>query len=315
MAEYLGSGLPKSSVLRRADSVLRSHRVRWWLHLLLFLLTFLTTTAFGSGLTQSFQTGVPLGLDRILDGYVRLGHMDGRFWNGMYFSVPLLLILLAHEFGHYLACLYWDVDASLPYFLPSPTLLGTLGAFIRIRSPILTRATLFDIGIAGPLAGFAVLLPFLTLGVILSQTTMVRNEDPLILGLPLLMKSMEQLRFSNIHTGIVVLHPFAVAGWAGLLATAVNLMPMGQLDGGHITYAALGPRWHRRVSTSFIALLVVLGFLYWAWWGWAVVMFFVGRRHPLVYDQSPLSGRRVLLSIVALILLIVSLAIVPVSAQ
>ena len=142
---------------------------RWWLHSLLFLVTLITTTTFGFAEVQSFRFNRPLEIDWIVDGYVRLAHGDISVWTGLYFSIPLMLILLAHEFGHYIACRRWRVDASLPFFLPSPTLFGTLGAFIRIRSPIYTRRSLFDIGVSGPLAGFVVLLPFLLAGIRMSR--------------------------------------------------------------------------------------------------------------------------------------------------
>ncbi len=294
-------------------------RVRWpnllWLHVLLFIGTLLTTTVFGYALAVSFRAGVPLNIDALFDGYVRLTHLDPQLLAGFWFSGPLLLILLAHEFGHYLACQVWRVDASLPFFLPSPFLLGTLGAFIRIRAPIYTRRILFDIGASGPFAGFLVLLPFLAIGMRLSRFSHSGfRPDTFSFGTPLIMRLMERLQFGAANPVDIHLHPMAMAAWAGLLATSMNLLPMGQLDGGHILYAALGERYHRLIASVAIAGLVLLGFLYRAWWAWAVVMFLFGRRHPLVYDQTPLRGWRLALSGAAILLLIVSLAVVPVSA-
>jgi membrane-associated protease RseP (regulator of RpoE activity) len=289
---------------------------RLWLHLLLFLCTFLTTTVFGFALTESFRAGIPLNIDWLFDGYVRLGHLDPELLLGLWFSGPLMLILLAHEFGHYLACQAWSVDASLPYFLPSPLLLGTFGAFIRIRAPIYTRRILFDIGASGPIAGFVVLLPFLAAGLRLSHLGHFGvSPEALSFGTPILMRLAEWLRFGTLNPPAIQLHPMAMAAWAGLLATAMNLLPMGQLDGGHILYAALGERYHRLVASVAIAALVLLGFLYRAWWGWAVVMFLFGRRHPLVYDQTPIRGWRLALSGIAFLMLVVSLAVVPVSTR
>jgi membrane-associated protease RseP (regulator of RpoE activity) len=290
---------------------------RLWLHILLLCATFLTTTVFGFAAAESFNAGIPLNVDWLFDGYIRLAHLDRQLLLGLWFSAPLMLILLAHETGHYIACRMWGVDASLPYFLPSPLLLGTLGAFIRIRAPIYTRQILFDIGASGPFAGFVVLLPFLVAGIRLSRLSHFGAfpPDALSFGTPLLMQLTEWMRFGFVSAHDVQLHPMAMAAWAGLLATAMNLLPMGQLDGGHILYAALGERYHRLIATAAIGGLVLLGFAYRAWWGWAVVMFFFGRRHPLVYDQTPLRGWRVVLSGAAFVLLVLSLAAIPVSTR
>jgi membrane-associated protease RseP (regulator of RpoE activity) len=289
---------------------------RWWLHSLLFVLTLITTTTFGFAEVQSFRFNRALEIDWVVDGYVRLAHGDLSVLTGLQFSIPLMLILLAHEFGHYIACQRWRVDASLPFFLPSPTLFGTLGAFIRIRSPIYTRRSLFDIGVSGPLAGFIVLTPFLLAGVRMSRFVPgVGTRGSVVFGTPILLHLLQWLRFPGVSPSDVLLHPMAMAAWAGLLATAINLLPMGQLDGGHILYAAFGPKLHRVLSTVFVAVLVLLGFAYWPWWVWAVVMFFFGRRHPLVYDETPLDGYRVGVTIVALLLFVLSISIVPVYAK
>jgi membrane-associated protease RseP (regulator of RpoE activity) len=289
---------------------------RWWLHTLLFLLTLITTTTFGFAEVQSFRSNRPLEIDWIVDGYVRLARGDSSVLTGLQFSIPLMLILLAHEFGHYIACQRWRVDASLPFFLPSPTLFGTLGAFIRIRSPIYTRKSLFDIGVSGPLAGFVVLMPFLLAGIRMSRLIPgVGTRGSVVFGTPLLLHVLQWLRFPGASPSDILLHPMAMAAWAGLLATAINLLPIGQLDGGHILYAAFGARLHRVLSTIFVAVLVLLGFAYWPWWVWAVIMFFFGRRHPLVYDETPLDGYRVVVTIVALLLFLLSISIVPVYAK
>jgi membrane-associated protease RseP (regulator of RpoE activity) len=136
-----------------------------------------------------------------------------------------------------------------------------------------------------------------------------------VFGTPLLLHLLEWLRFPGVARPDILLHPMAVAAWAGLLATAINLLPIGQLDGGHILYAVFGPRLHRVLSTIFIAVLVLLGFAYWPWWIWAVLMFFFGRRHPLVYDETPLDGYRVAVSMAALLLFLLCISIVPVFAR
>jgi membrane-associated protease RseP (regulator of RpoE activity) len=225
------------------------------------------------------------------------------------------LILLSHEMGHYVACRRWRVEATLPFFLPSPTLLGTLGAFIRIPSPIYSRRGLFDIGVSGPIIGFIVLLPVLAIGVWMSKIVPgVNAAGTLVFGTPLLLRLFEAVRFPGVAVQSVALHPIAVEGWAGLLATALNLLPAGQLDGGHIVYALGGEFAHKIVSRIVLLLLLGLGFFWPAWWLWAILLFFF-RRHPLIYDVEPLGGRRTMLAGFALAILIVSLAVVPVEVK
>ena len=286
----------------------------WWANVACFLATLLTTTVFGWALVVSFRRDRPLDADLIWYGYGRLLHGDPIIWSGLEFSAPLLLILLSHELGHYLECVHWRVDATLPYFLPSPTLFGTFGAFIRITSPILTRTSLFDIGIAGPLAGFVVLTPFLIAGVAFSHPLPYTPHSDFVFGTPLVMQLLERIFFPGVAVTRILLHPMAMAAWAGLLATAINLLPVGQLDGGHIVYAALGPRLHRIISTVLVGVLAIMGFWYWTWWIWALALFFLGRRHPLVYDQEPLPQSRLVLVGVICVVLLLSFSVVPVRA-
>lgn len=282
---------------------------RWWLHSLLFVLTFVTTTAFGYALVRSFAVGRSLDYVFIEVSYRRLFTGDRQIWSGIVYSIPVLTILLAHEAGHFVACRRWQVDATLPFFLPSPTLLGTLGAFIRIRAPIYNRRSLFDIGVSGPIAGFVVLLPFLATGIGMSRVVPGANaNDSLIFGTPLLMRAFELICFPSAAAQDIALHPIAIAAWAGMLATSINLLPAGQLDGGHILYALGGNRVHRFASFAVIAFLVLLAALIWYWPSllWAVLLFLF-RRHPLVYDQEPLGRKRVIIAALALAILIVSL--------
>jgi len=285
----------------------------WWLNGLLFVLTLATTTIFGAAWVASFEAGRAFDLDLLWESYQRFFHGNVNILLGLRFSGPLLLILLAHEFGHFVACRYWRVDASLPYFIPSPSLFGTWGAFIRIRSPIYSRNGLFDIGISGPIAGFVVLAPILIAGVLLSrELPLGAAPQSFVLGTPLVMRLLEWARFGSLEPSRILLHPMAVAGWAGLLATAMNLLPIGQLDGGHILYAAGGDRWHRIVSRAGVATLALLGFLYWPWWIWALLMFFLFRRHPLVYDERPLPAGRGALCAAAALIFLLSLSVVPI---
>ena len=208
-------------------------------------------------------------MSRVLRPYASFLRHPASLLSGLPFSLTLLTILLAHEFGHYLAAMYHRVDASLPYFLPSP-LLGTFGAFIRVRSPIYSKRALFDIGIAGPLAGFVFLLPALAVGLAFSNDS--RHRAPGQRSSSASRLSQWLLERTHISRACaptdIYLHPVARAAWVGMLATALNLLPIGQLDGGHILYA-LFPRRHRAVSRSalhpaaaagcFLARLAVLG--------------------------------------------------------
>jgi len=273
-----------------------SGRPRYWLHALLLLLTLLTTTAIGARLVANFRENVPaFNLERDLAAILAMWSHPLELLTGLPFSLTLMTILLAHEFGHYLACRYYRVDASLPYFIPFPSFIGTLGAFIRIRSPIYSRQVLFDIGIAGPLAGFVFLLPALAIGLAYSKILPgVANRGDLVMGVPPLMWLLDKAIFPGISTADIYLHPVARAAWVGIFATALNLLPIGQLDGGHILYSFVGDR-HKLLSKIFVAALLPLGLFtrYWPWFLWAVLLYIFCLRHPSIFDSSRLSpGRR-----------------------
>src|SRR5579864_4782139 len=192
---------------------------RWAVHWLLLGLTFLTTTIVGVVLTLSFEGNRPIDLDQYVSVFGVIGARPVVLLQGLAFSVTLLSILLAHELGHYFACLYYGIDASLPYFLPAPTPIGTLGAFIRIHSPIYSRRALFDVGIAGPLAGFVVLVPALAAGVAMSKVIPgIAAQGDLVFGVPLIQRLMEGLFLHGIASVNVLLHPVARAAWVGTLA-------------------------------------------------------------------------------------------------
>jgi membrane-associated protease RseP (regulator of RpoE activity) len=227
---------------------------------------------------------------------------------GWPYSVTILAILGCHELGHYFACRYYDVDASLPYFLPAPiTMTGTLGAFIRIREPIRTKRMLFDIGIAGPIAGFLVAVPALFLGVAWSSVTPISQDGGLWLGEPILVKLASRLLWGPLPDGYtLLLHQVGFAAWFGLLATALNLFPIGQLDGGHISYAVLGRR-STYVTVAMIGVAIVLSFLSASWIVWTVLMvvmlFTFGARHPRTVDEDvPLDRARLILAICAVVM-------------
>lgn len=290
-------------------------RERYWIHGLLFLATLVTTTVVGAAMQYDFDRNLPFDVERGLEAFTRLWTHPAWLLRGLPFSLTLMAILLAHEMGHYLACLYYRVDASLPYFLPSPSLAGTFGAFIRIRSAIYSKRVLFDIGVAGPLAGFVFLAPALAVGLAFSKVIPgIAHQGSVQFGMPPLQWLLQHAIFPGVPSGDIYLHPIARAAWIGVLATALNLLPIGQLDGGHILYALLGDR-HKLVSKAAIALLVPLGiFFWWAWLLWAVVLFLLGRRHPLIYDPSEVGPGRKRLGWAAMAVFLLCFMLAPVSS-
>ena len=246
---------------------------------------------------------------------IRLAQLIVR---GFWYSGTILAILGCHELGHYFACRYYDVDASLPFFLPVPTLTGTLGAFIRIREPIPTKRMLFDIGIAGPIAGFLIAVPTLIVGISMSHVARLPpNFVGYELGEPLLFKLVSMLAWGTIPNGYSLnMHPMAFAAWFGLLATALNLFPMGQLDGGHISYAVLGRR-STYVTFGTVVVAVGLAFFYSSWLVWTVLMvimlFMFGPRHPRVFDEHvPLDRTRLILALVAVAMFVLCFTPAPI---
>jgi membrane-associated protease RseP (regulator of RpoE activity) len=285
---------------------------RWALHWLLLALTLCTTTLVGVVLTHSFQTNQPLDLDQYITVFTTLESRPLLLLDGLAFSITLMTILLAHELGHYFACRYYGIDASLPYFLPFPSPIGTLGAFIRIRSPIYTRQALFDIGIAGPLAGFLVLVPALVIGIAESRVIPgIAERGDLIFGVPAIQRFFEWFLLPGVRSADISLHPIARAAWVGMLATALNLLPIGQLDGGHILYAFTG-RWHKTLSRIFVLALIPLGIFYsHSWLVWAAVLFFFALRHPVIFDATKLDKKRITLGLTALAIFLLTFTLVP----
>jgi membrane-associated protease RseP (regulator of RpoE activity) len=291
-----------------------SVRHRYWLHLLLLAATLLTTTAMGARLALNFEQNVPPFSDSDLDALSRMVANPATLVAGLPFSLTLLGILLAHEMGHYFACVHYGVNASLPYFLPAPTLIGTLGAFIRIRSPIYSKPMLFDIGISGPLAGFLFLLPAFAIGLAYSKIIPgIAQQGDFLFGAPLLQRLLEAGIFPGTPGSDIYLHPIARAAWVGVLATALNLLPIGQLDGGHILYAFAGV-WHKVLSRIFVVALVPIGLLYsYSWLLWALFLLLFGMRHPPIYDFEPLGRGRRRLGLLALLIFLLSFTLAPVS--
>ena len=219
-------------------------RPRPWLNVVLFVVTCLSAFYVGLSWSVSYLYSDRLASDARFSPPAQAFADLRTIELGVVYAVVLILILLGHEMGHYLTCRRYRLDATLPFFIPAPTLIGTLGAFIRIKSPITRKKHLFDIGVAGPLVGFALSLPALVYG--LSQSRIVPalpRDEAIVFGEPLLLKLIEGLLFRNAPAGSdLFLHPVGFAGWVGILVTSFNLFPIGQLDGGHVSYALIGPR-------------------------------------------------------------------------
>lgn len=281
------------------------------MHILLFLLTVWTTAQVGTLYYVNFASGLatqPLAVDSTL------------LTRGLIYSAAVLGILGAHEMGHYLACRVYNVDATLPFFLPFPLLSisGTLGAVIKIREPFPNRKALFDIGVAGPLAGFVVLVPLLFYSI--SQSSLVEVSMPpgsLSFGEPLLFRLVAWLKFGSVAEPTQLnLHPVGFAAWFGMLATAWNLLPFGQLDGGHLAYATMGDR-SRYFSLATVAASIAMCFVSYSWIVMTVMMvvmlYFFGARHPRVIDEyEPLGAGRVAIAVLAVVVFILCFTPVPI---
>jgi membrane-associated protease RseP (regulator of RpoE activity) len=290
---------------------------------LLFLVTLFTTTTVGAVLYLAMRTDVVTELPLFLGWQtVRSVWSDPALLaTGLRLSLPTLLILLCHELGHYVVCRRYGYPVTPPYFLPAPFGLGTLGAFIRIGAPVRSKRELFDIGAAGPLAGFAALIPFLVWGVAASQPVPLPPPPEgvvetilLVPGRSLAMRLAIFAAHGPLPAGTTLdLHPFALAAWVGLLATALNLLPLGQLDGGHVLYAVAGRR-HRRLALVLWLALLGLGLAWLGWVVWCLVILALGLRHPPVADESrPLGAGRMRVALLLLVIFVLSFAPVPLS--
>ena len=294
------------------------------LHGGLLILTIVTTTLAGLMVAAPELTPVEPPLSTPLDYllYIPLAYLYSvvellryalahprLIADGATFSASLLAILFSHEMGHYLACRYYKVNATLPYFIPAPPLFlaGTFGAFIKIRSPIPSRRALFDIGLAGPLAGFIVAIPLSVIGVLTIGPPMERGDHLIFFNDPLLFRLIAKLAGIPLDPNAPT-NPYYMAAWLGLLVTSLNLMPVGQLDGGHGMFALFGPRAHKiigRLAFISVSILAVLGF----WWHgspsgvlYAVLLGIMMRvPHPQPAMVEPLGTKRIVIAIVTLI--------------
>ena len=288
-------------------SVAERPKTRITTNLILFVATIFTTAFAGAFLAEADPIGDPW-----------------LIYQGIPFSFAIMSILLSHELGHYLMSRYHRVEATLPYFIPAPTLIGTFGAVIKIRSRVPDRRALLDIGAAGPIVGFVVSIPFLIVGLKFSEIRGgVEGGGGMFFGTSLLLEFMSRYLFPSVPEGhAIYLHPVALAGWLGLLVTMMNLLPLGSMDGGHIMYAVLG-KWHHHISVLFAVLLLAIGAVgffmgihglgVWGVWG-MLNLFVFGLRHPPpVNAGDPLDGKRKLIAALAALIFILTFVPIPIS--
>ena len=299
----------------------------WRVHGALFLITVVTTTLAGMLLVVpelppyelpfpgplGYLLYIPLGFLHTIVEVIRYGLAEPSvIAQGVAFSASLLAILFSHEMGHYLACRYYKVDATLPYFIPAPPLFlaGTFGAFIKIRSPIPSRRALFDIGLAGPLAGFVVALPLSVIGLLTLGPSLPPPENAIFFNDPPLFRLLAWVLGVPLDPNAPI-NPYYMAAWIGLLVTSLNLMPVGQLDGGHGTFAVFGPRAHyliARIAFVATAALAVLGFLLHnspSGFLYTVLLAIMMRvPHPVPAVIEPLGTKRIVIAILTLLVFI-----------
>lgn len=268
-----------------------------YIHIILFVVTSFTTLLAGA---------IQKGIDPFNE--------PGRIIEGLPFSFTLMLILLGHEFSHYITSRMHHTKATLPYFIPAPTIIGTFGALIKMKSPIVSRRALIDIGASGPIVGFVISVIASVIGLANSEVVLAASlEHAIGLGDSLLFSFLAKVVLNVTPEGYdIVLHPVAFAGWIGLFITSLNLIPIGQLDGGHVAFALLGGK-HRFVSITLVGVLAFLGFFLWSGWSiWAVLMLILGLRHPpVMYWETPLDPRRKLIGWIALVIFILTFIPVP----
>ncbi len=274
--------------------------LQWRVPLLLFILTILTTLIAGAMLKNVNPLSSPLAI-----------------LAGGPFSVTLLSILLVHEMGHYLTARHYRIQATLPYFIPAPPIpfvIGTFGAFIRMQSPIMERKALLEVGAAGPIAGFVVAVAASIIGLQWSTIDRLGAGGSMILGEPLMLQLLSHWLLSVPQGADVLLHPVAFAGWIGLFITSLNLLPIGQLDGGHIGYAVFGER-QRYISLTMVGVLIGLGLLGWkGWLFWAVLTSLIGIGHPPIVDaHEPLTRRQQVIAWLSLAIFLVTFTPSPFS--
>ena len=310
----------------------RAPRQRYWLHALLLLATCFTTLVTGARMQYNFEHDRPAlsFSDEPIAGesipffpLLWIHSHPARLLGGLPFMATLMLFFMAHEMGHYLYCRRYGIYATLPFFIPMPTLIGTMGAVILIRSRIRSRTALFDIGIAGPIAGFVVALAALLVSLGLSKPMhQGAGQVEYLLGYPLIfhvahgfLRSIGQLHgpAASLPLDRLLLHPTAIAAWVGMLATSLNLLPGGQLDGGHIVFS-ISPQAHRFISRLTILILLPMAYFLWTGWLiWAIVLWLSRLRHPELAEWPRVSGLRTGVAAFALLMLVLTFTPAPIT--
>jgi membrane-associated protease RseP (regulator of RpoE activity) len=283
---------------------------------ILFLLTLVSTLAVGAQFASSYAAGQAPNVNDFFSNYADMLQHPQLLLAGIPFAFTLIGILLAHELGHFFACRYYGISASYPYFIPAPTLIGTLGAFIRIRSPIYNRKALFDVGLAGPVVGFLFAIPALAIAVLYSKVIPFSAEHAsVVFGRPLALRLLVAILRPGVPAGDLLLHPIGRAAWVGLFATALNLLPGGQLDGGHILYS-VASRYHNRITIAVALLLIPLGIIFWSGWiMWSILLLVIAirfRHPPLLNRWEQLDRARLVWTGVAILIFILCFMPTPV---
>ncbi len=279
----------------------QSNRKFPWINLVLFLVTLASTVFWGALHWIGFyypEIGKNELISLLKSGKIIL--------MGLPFSFSIMLILLSHEMGHYLMARKYGIDATLPYFIPAPNIVGTFGALIRIRGRIPSRKALFDVGAAGPITGFLVSIPFLFYGLMHSKLVEKIPRGGLSIGEPLIFKMFYKLFFPGIPSDRLLIHPVGFAAWVGLFITSLNLIPVGQLDGGHISYAVFG-RDSNKLSLAVLLFLLYLSISkWWVWLLWVAIILVIGVYHPEFQYEDRLDVKRYILAVIVLIIFLVT---------
>ena len=308
----------------RADTAWHSYAVRvprrpsaksLLLACLLFLLTLCTCLVAGTHFAAAYAHNEAVSWDEFIRAFALVYRQPLALAAGLPFALTLLAILLAHELGHFFACRHHHIHSSYPFFIPFPTLIGTLGAFILIRSPIRTTRALFDVGASGPLVGFLVAVPALVYGIIHAKFVpglAVPAENKIILGAPLILHLLAPIFHHGASAASLLLHPVGRAAWVGLFATSLNLLPAAQLDGGHILHS-VNQRAHRASSILLPLVLVFLGFRFWpGWYIWAATLIAIRFLRSLpIYNPEPLDSRRLAVAFLSLLIFLLSFMPAP----
>lgn len=284
------------------------------LALTLFCLTLVTCLAAGAQFAAAYSHNQAASFDEFLRAWKLVVRHPSALRAGLPFALTLITILLAHELGHWFACRIHRIRASYPFFIPAPTLIGTLGAFILIRSPIRSRRALFDVGASGPIVGFCLALPALAYGIFHGKVVpRLDTTSEFTFGVPVALRLLAAGFRPGVAVNHLLLHPVGRAAWVGLFATALNLLPSGQLDGGHIL-RTLNERWHSRITRFLPLCLLPFGYFLWpGWYIWAAMLFSLSffRAAP-VLDATPLDAPRQLFALLSLMIFLLCFMPAPI---